>query len=490
MQVLLGPGEDISMKNINIFILSIITSFVCSGFAETDLLSQQLQKNGKADVLVFLKAKASFSAAEKISNRNTRVAFVRNQLVKVAQDSQANLISFLKKNNFEYQSFYIENAILVKNVNASDVSKLSRLNDVEFLRLDGKSEMPTFPIVSQKGVKLAGTTPDSITDLGIDRVWKELGITGKGIVIGGADSGVVWNHNALKPNYRGNSNGKIDHNYNWHDAIAKSNTPIDETGHGTHTIGTAVGDDGAKAKIGAAPGAKWIGCRNMNKKNVGSVSSYLECMEFMLAPYPLGGNPKTDGKPELAPHIINNSWSCPVSEGCKGDELIGAIRAFKAAGIFVVAAAGNDGSLGCSTIKKAPGFYAGELFTVGSYNRRGSQVAFFSSQGPSTWNNKISPNLIAYGDIILSADLGGPNSYMERMGTSMASPQVAGVVALLWSAKPELIGQIDKTTEILEKTAKPIFSDQTCGGVAGSLTPNNSAGNGILDAFAVLTYKQ
>lgn len=464
------------MKNLSLVTTVFLTLFSCLGLA-------------KSDVLIYFKEKANLTQAEKIVSRDQRVKFVKNQLVTASLNAQSNVINFLRKNKLQYKSFYVENAVLVKNPTAKQIQVLSKFNEVEFVRSDAKSEMPTFPARVPDLANLAGTTPSSIADLGVERVWKDLGIKGKGIVIGGADSGIVWEHNALKGNYRGNSGGKIDHNYSWHDAIAKSQTPIDETGHGTHTIGTAIGDDGAKARIGVAPEAKWIGCRNMNKKNVGSVSTYLECMEFMMAPYPFGGNPKTDGKPELAPHIINNSWSCPVSEGCKGDELINAIRAFKAAGIFMVAAAGNDGSLGCGTIRKAPGFYAGELFTVGSYNRRGSEVAFFSSQGPSTWNNKISPNLIGFGDVILSADLGGLNNYMERMGTSMASPQVAGVVALLWSARPELIGQIDKTTEILEKTAKPIFSSKPCGDVAGTITPNNTAGHGILDAYAVLTYK-
>lgn len=477
------------MKTFHSIFISFLLTLSSFASASGDLISEEIAKVGQADVLVYLNPQASFERAQNIQNRVQKIAFVRTQLIDAAKNSQRELISYLQDRKFEFRPFYLENAVLVKGVKAKDLQDIKAVKNVSFLRLDGKSEISSGLVPSGLTRNLPGSKPSSITDLGVERVWQELGVKGKGIVIGGADSGIVWDHNALKSNYRGNSQGKIDHNYNWFDAIAGSKTPLDETGHGTHTIGTAIGFDGGKAQIGVAPEAQWIGCRNMNKKNVGSVSSYLACMEFMMAPYPHGGDPKKDGKPELAPHIINNSWSCPVSEGCKGDELIQAIRAFKAAGIFVVAAAGNDGTLGCSTIRKAPGFYAGELFTVGSYNRRGSEVAFFSSQGPSTWNGKISPNLIGYGDIVLSSDIGGPNSYMERMGTSMAAPQVAGVVALMWSARPELIGQIDKTTDILERTAKPIFSSKTCGDVAGSLTPNNSAGYGILDAYRAVTFK-
>jgi len=82
-------------------------------------------------------------------------------------------------------------------------------------------------------------------------------------------------------------------------------------GHGTHTIGTAVGDDGAGNQIGIGPGAKWIGCRNMDQNN-GTPARYIECMEFFLAPYPVNGNPN-QGDPLKAPDITTNSWVCPPS---------------------------------------------------------------------------------------------------------------------------------------------------------------------------------
>ena len=90
--------------------------------------------------------------------------------------------------------------------------------------------------------------------------------------------------------------------------------PCDDFFHGTHTIGTAIGDDGGTNQIGMAPGAKWIGCRNMDQGN-GTPARYIECMEFFLAPYPLGCTPN-EGDPTKAPDITTNSWGCPASEGC------------------------------------------------------------------------------------------------------------------------------------------------------------------------------
>ena len=101
--------------------------------------------------------------------------------------------------------------------------------------------------------------------------------------------------------------------------------PIDDHDHGTHTTGTMIGDDGGSNLTGVAPGAKWIGCRNMNAGN-GQPSTYIACMEYFLAPWPHGGDPETDGRPEYSPHIINNSWGCPPSEGCDAGTLLDASR--------------------------------------------------------------------------------------------------------------------------------------------------------------------
>src|SRR6476646_7675084 len=83
---------------------------------------------------------------------------------------------------------------------------------------------------------------------------------------------------------------------------------LDDFFHGSHTTGTAIGDDGAGNQIGMAPGAKWIGCRNMDVGN-GTPARYIECMEFFLAPYPIGGG---QGDPTKAPDITINSWGCPA----------------------------------------------------------------------------------------------------------------------------------------------------------------------------------
>ena len=70
-------------------------------------------------------------------------------------------------------------------------------------------------------------------------------------------------------------------------------------------MGTMVGAT-ATRNLGMAPGARWIGCRNM-EQGWGTPATYAECYEWFIAPYPAGGDPFSDGDPSKAPHVINNS---------------------------------------------------------------------------------------------------------------------------------------------------------------------------------------
>ena len=134
--------------------------------------------------------------------------------------------------------------------------------------------------------------------IGADRVWEEFGVRGDGIVVGQSDSGVDGNHPLLEKQYRG-YNGSND--YNWFDPWDATSSPNDEGGHGTHTLGSILGSNG----IGVAPDAQWIGCVNLDR-NLANPALYLDCMQFMLAPFPIGGDPFVDGDPTQAAHVMNN----------------------------------------------------------------------------------------------------------------------------------------------------------------------------------------
>jgi subtilisin family serine protease len=333
----------------------------------------------------------------------------------------------------------------------------------------------------------------NVGEVGADRVW-DLGITGQGVIVGSADSGVAWDHPALKGAYLGWDGSAADHDYHWYDPWDGRAEPHDDGGHGTHTTGTMAGADGEN-QIGLAPGAQWIGCRNM-RHGLGNPGSYTSCMEFLLAPFPHGGDPLQDGVPARGAHLVNNSWGCPTEEGCLPDTLRIAVENLRAAGQMMVASAGNDGPA-CSTIVHPPALYDAALSVGATY--ASGQAAGFSSRGPVEAGldpNQPKPDLAAPGVDVRSSVPGG---YASLPGTSMAGPHVAGAVALLWSAEPALIGDLDRTEAILLETAKPITVDAACeagaievGSVCGcgddgpASVPNNVYGWGSLDAWAAV----
>jgi len=204
-------------------------------------------------------------------------------------------------------------------------------------------------------------------------------------------------------------------------------------------------------------------------------------MQFMLAPYPLGGDPLKDGDPSRAAHVLNNSWGCPPLEGCDAGSLEPAVRGLRAAGIFVVASAGNEGPR-CGSVSDPIAIYDA-AWSVGAIDQAGN-LADFSSRGPVTadGSGRIKPDIVAPGVDVRSALPG--STYGENSGTSMAGPHIAGVVALLWSAQPKLIGDINATEQIMIDTARPY--DGAPSGCDGSALPTNGAGYGVVDAYAAV----
>ena len=205
-------------------------------------------------------------------------------------------------------------------------------------------------------------------------------------------------------------------------------------------------------------------------------------MQFMLAPFPQNGDPFTDGRPAQGANVLNNSWGCPVVEGCDPDTFLPAVRALEEAGIFVVVSAGNDGDTGCGTVDDPPAIYQ-EIVSVGAVDSQGKRASF-SSLGPVyvDGSNRTKPDLAAPGEQVLSAFPQG--TYTSESGTSMAGPHVVGTVALMWSANPKLIGDVARTRQILDATAQPYKGPlSSCGAAAA---PNDTVGYGIVDAYAAV----
>ena len=438
-------------------------------------------QKGETEFLIFLRDQADLSQAGKFSTKEEKGFFVFTTLTDIANSTQEPLRAALDALGADYVSFWITNMIWVRGDQQvlqmlAQREDVSRIDDNPYIPLVIPQVDPTSPqLQAEDGIEW------NILKINAPKVWS-LGYTGQGIVIGGQDTGYDWDHIALIEQYRGWEAGVADHNYNWHDAIdAISVEPIDPYGHGTHTMGIMVGDDSAGKQIGVAPGAKWIGCRNMDRFGYGTPASYTACYQWFIAPTDLNGeNPD----PSKAPDVINNSWSCPVSEGCTDPNiLLSVVQAVRAAGIVTVHSAGNDGSA-CSTVAEPAAIY-GESFSVGA-TYSDDRIVGFSSRGPVTvdGSNRLKPNVTAPGYNIFSSYPGDIYGYAS--GTSMAAPHVAGLVALLLSANPNLRGQVGEIETLIESTALPRTTSQDCGDIPGSAIPNNTYGYGRVDAWAAL----
>ena len=446
--------------------------------------------NGQqAEFFVVLADQADLSPAATLHSKAEKGRYVYNTLLTKARTTQGPILQWLRKRGLEHRSFYIVNAILVKGTRESAEALVER---PDVARVEGNPlihnnlPQPDAAVEAPSYLQRPDTIEPGINYTHAPQVWA-LGYTGQDIVIASADTGVRWTHDALKPHYRGWDGQNADHDYNWHDSIHDSvgnpcgndsSFPCDDFGHGSHTTGTLIGDDGMGNQIGMAPGAKWIGCRNMDA-NDGTPARYIECMEWFLAPYPIGGG---QGDPTKAPDITNNSWGCPPSEGCSPDTLQAAVEAQAAAGIMMVAAAGNDGSA-CSTVQEPPAIYAAS-YTVGALITGTDTSASFSSRGPVTidGSNRIKPDITGPGTGTRSCSNVGDNSYAVLSGTSMATPHISGAMALLWSAVPSLRHQITASRMAMNNAAHFISSAQC--GTAGP--PNNVYGWGRVDIFAAV----
>ncbi len=452
-------------------------------------------RGNNTEFLVVLKDQAKTDAARALTTKQEKGRFVRDTLWSKAQTTQAPLRALLDSRKAEYRAFYVVNAFWVKG-DEDLMMELAARPDVD--RIEGNpliyNRLPQPQITKSRQPDEVTTVETGITYTHAPQVWA-LGYTGTGIVIAGADTGIRWTHNTLKAHYRGWNGTTADHNYNWHDSVHdaasgscanNSTTPCDGHGHGTHTVGTAVGDDGAGNQIGMAPGAKWINCRNMDSAGNGTPARYLECMEFFLAPYPVGGTP-AQGDSTKAPDITTNSWGCPSTEGCSTNTLLAGVQSQRNAGIEMVVAAGNSGP-GCSTVSDPPSFYA-PLYTVGALVTGQDTIATFSSRGPVTadGSNRRKPEICAPGNPVRSCWNTSDTTYNTISGTSMATPHIAGALALLLNAQPLLKHDWARMEQLINDNAvhlnPPVSS--TCD-PALTTYPNNVFGYGRIDIKAAV----
>lgn len=445
------------------------------GYSENEKVEtaviEKLQESEKVNIIVRLKDKPElnkmFIHTQGKMSHGERVEMVTENLQKHAKESQKGVqkaIAALEKKGMaeNVEPLWIINGLSL-TVDKDGLSELESQHDIERITFDGEIEAPKVTIEETK---------PRLPEWGLEKikatnVWGEYGLKGEGIVIGIMDSGVDGTHEALVHNYRGRDG---NHQYSWIDVSGQNYaTPQDGYGHGTHVAGTAVGG-GEGEPIGVAPEAEWIAAKIFTDGGSATISGIHRAFEWFMAP---------GGDPSKAPHIVNNSWG---NSNTFNKEFYEDVQAWVAAGIFPLFAAGNNGP-GAQTIG-SPGSFP-ESFAIGATDSN-DQVAYFSSRGPVYWIDEegkqqrlLKPDVTAPGHHIYSAWPGarGQGKYHTISGTSMATPHVAGAIALLLQAKPDL--SINAIKELLSDTARvePHM---------GSL-PNDLYGEGIINIYQAVT---
>nr|WP_146013881.1 S8 family serine peptidase [Rummeliibacillus pycnus] len=471
-------------------------------------LLKEFQDDEKITFLIKFKEKSASKkvAAEarkiakenKFSAKKTEIAqrsAVVSDLKATSHDSQEKVKQYLKEeekkgNVTDIESFFIVNGIAV-TATKEVAEKVANFDEVESVLPDETRQLYTtktntqltngkllqLPLTSNTKKAPDGQVQATNIEWNVERVkapeaWN-VGINGSGIVVATIDTGVQWDHPALKAKYRGYnaSTGAVSHSYNWYDATkAGKATPYDDVDHGTHVMGTMVGSESnGTNQIGVAPGAKFIAVKAFTR-NGGSDTALLKAAQWILAPTDSKGNARVD----MAPDIVNNSWGGgPGLDEWYRDVVIN----WRAADIFPEFSAGNTttSNPGGPGSVATPANYP-ESFATGAIDSN-NKVASFSLRGPSPYG-EIKPDISAPGVNIRSSVPGGVYEGGWN-GTSMAGPAVSGVAALLKQANPNL--SVDEMEQILITTATPL-TDSTY-----PQTPNNGYGYGLVDAYKAIT---
>ncbi|MEU5060209.1 MULTISPECIES: S8 family serine peptidase [unclassified Streptomyces] len=429
----------------------------------------QFADQKKVTFWVGLKKEADVASARSAKGKTAKARALYRTKTAFAKESQAGVVALAKEAGATYKSFWISNTVKITGTEAL-AKKIAARSDVATIEADDPVVIPD-PLPGTKEVPQVNSVEWGVDRINAPKVWDDLGIRGEGIVIGSIDTGVDYQHPALAAKYRGlKADGSYDHAYNWFDpgGSCPTSAPCDNNSHGTHTMGTMVGDDGAGNQIGVAPGAQWIAAKGCGTSSC-SQEDLLASGQWMVAPTEASGaNPR----PDLAPDVINNSWGADIIDTWYQDT----VQSWRDAGIFPAFSNGNNGTAGCNTAG-SPGAYS-NTYASGAFDSNNA-IANFSSRGTGV-DGIIKPNIAAPGVNIRSATPGG--GYAVKSGTSMASPHTAATVALMWAASPALRGDVAATEKILDDTAIDT-NDTSCGGTADF---NNVWGEGRLDAYAAV----
>ncbi|OGC93468.1 MAG: hypothetical protein A2W25_05635 [candidate division Zixibacteria bacterium RBG_16_53_22] len=373
----------------------------------------------------------------------------------------------------EFKTLWLGNVIVVKGtiealdelVSRSDVLRISPDYEIESIR--PVSEDDDIPIIAGH-------------EIGLQRIhatdaWA-MGYTGEGRLVSNIDTGVDGDHEALSTRWAGNDPRYAGHpEWAWLDPFDTHwPLPDDQNGHGTHTMGTICGRDETNDTIGVAIDAQWIAAAAIDRGGgiPRTVADALLSFQWIADP---DENPGTVWD---VPDVCSNSWGVTTGHGYPPcDETFWVVLdGCEAAGVVVVFAAGNESFEGLRRpADRATTDYMN--FAVGAVdgNNANMPIADFSSRGPSSCTPDGTPTFkpeVSAPGVNVRSSLPG-NSYGSLSGTSMACPHVAGVVALVRQANPNLTAE--QVKQIIYETAEEAPAD-------GDPGEDNNYGMGVVNA--------
>lgn len=258
------------------------------------------------------------------------------------------------------------------------------------------------------------------TIIGTDEAYKDT--KGEGVVVFVLDTTFKTSHPDLTPNLL----------LQYAKSFTNDTTDLDTNKHGIHCLGIVCASDNEIGVRGVAPKAKAVPVRGLNNGGSGTMAWISQGIRY-VADVDLG---------EYNNHVRVLSMS--LGSSSPSAELKSALEYANSKGVIIVAAAGNSGYNGINDTVNYPGAYEDLVITVASVNKN-SAPSTFSSGG-------IAIDIAGFGENIYSTY--GENAYAKLSGTSMATPMVAGIVALI-ASKHKDIKFTTKTMEaFLEKFAK------------------------------------
>ncbi len=443
------------------YIISLVLATYLTGGTLSDAMMKELQKavpDEPIKALVWMKDQANI---ENIRSYKAREELLRE----TAMTSQSDLIQFLQaKGVEEYRSFWLVDMMYVKAIPEVIVSiaKRSDVALVDIVRrrhiIEPKKSLKPYP-------KNGKTVEWNIDRIKADSVWARYGLSGDGVIVGTMDTGIDPDHPALAGNFSGY----------FFDAVNGRTTPYDDHGHGTHVAGIIAGGDGPgpfQNDIGVAYNAKIASAKAFDAGGTGEDQDIIACFQWFVSL-------KVDSGVDIK--VVSNSWG---STDETDTTFLPYVRAWREFGIIPVFANGNSGPSSGSA--GTPGNFP-NVIGVGATNIS-DQVADFSSRGPAPsqypwsdttlWSRSdwdyIKPDISAPGANIRSSVPGG--SYESWDGTSMATPHVTGVIALMLELNPSLDYQ----------TVYDILTNYGVDHPAGASYPNNDYGWGRINALLAI----